>query len=94
MAALPFGTVSSISRFHFRVRWGGQRINTLWNPAMWAAAAPMKVLPVPISPTTVVPWWASRESAAPLIASAWPPRGLRSSLGRGRGSSEGRYRGG
>ena len=29
----------------------------LRKPAMCAAAAPMKVLPVPISPTTVVPRW-------------------------------------
>ena len=70
MAARANGTVCSTSRFHFRVRCGGQRISTLRNPAMCAAAAPMKVLPVPISPTTVVPLWTSRERAAPLMASA------------------------
>ena len=36
---------------------------------------------MPISPTTVVPRWALRERAAPLMASTCAPRGLRSSLG-------------
>ena len=64
MAALAPGTVSSTSRFHFRVRWGGQRIRIRRKPAAWAAAAPMKVFPVPIAPTTVVPRWAWRDNAA------------------------------
>ena len=50
-------------------------------PAMCAAAAAMKVLPVPISPTTVVPRWASRDRAAPLMASSCAPRGVRSRRG-------------
>ena len=50
----------------------------------------IKVLPVPISPTTVVPRWALRERAAPLMASACAPRGLRSSLGSLPPFSEGR----
>ena len=86
--------MSSTSRFHFRVKWGGQRINMRRNPAAWAAAAPMKVLPVPISPTTVVPLWACRDRAVPLMASSWPPIGVRSSRGSLTGVSEGRYRGG
>ena len=53
----------------------------LLKPAMSAAPAAMKVLPVPISPTTVVPRWASRERAAPLMASACAPRGDRSRRG-------------
>ena len=65
-------------------------MSTLWNPAMYAALAPMKVLPVPISPTTVVPRWASRERAAPLMASACAPRGLRSRRGSVPPFSEGR----
>ena len=37
-----------------------------WKPARCAAAAAMKVLPVPISPTTVVPRWAFEgEGRAP-----------------------------
>ena len=58
MAVRAEGTVSSTSRFHFLVRWGGHNTSTLRKPAMWAAAVAMKVLPVPISPTTVVPLWA------------------------------------
>ena len=81
MAVRAEGTVSSTSRFHFLVRCGGQRTSTLWKPAMWAAAAAMKVLPVPISPTTVVPLWACRERTAPLMASSWAPRGERSRWG-------------
>ena len=65
-------------------------MSTRSNPAMYAAAAPMKVLPVPISPTTVVPRWALRERAAPLMASACAPSGLRSSLGSVPPFSEGR----
>ena len=90
MAARAPGTVSSTSRFHFRVRCGGQRIKTRWKPAAWAAAAPMNVLPVPISPTTVVPLWAWRDRAVPLMASSWPPIGVRSSWGSLTGVSEGR----
>ena len=63
-AALARGTVCSTSRFHFPVRCGGQMMSTLWKPAMYAAAAPMKVFPVPISPTTVVPRWVCRERAS------------------------------
>ena len=81
MAARAPGTVASTSRFHFRVRWGGQRTRILLKPAMSAAPAAMKLLPVPISPTTVVPRWTSRERAAPLMASACAPRGERSSIG-------------
>ena len=44
----------------------------------------------PISPTTVVPRWALRAQAAPLMASACAPRGLRSSLGSLPPFSEGR----
>ena len=84
------GTVISTSRFHLGTRWGGQSTSTLLKPAMCAAAAPMKVLPVPISPTTVVPRWASRERAAPLMASACAPRGLRSRRGRMPPFSDGR----
>ena len=62
----------------------------LLKPAMCAALAAMKVLPVPISPTTVVPRWASRERAAPLMASACAPRGERSSMGSLPPFSEGR----
>ena len=65
-------------------------MSTRSKPAMYAAAAPMKVLPVPISPTTVVPRWAFSERAAPLMASACAPRGLRSSLGIVPPFSEGR----
>ena len=54
MTARAPGTVSSTSRFHLRVRCGGQSTRMRRKPAMWAAAAAMKVLPVPISPTTVV----------------------------------------
>ena len=53
----------------------------LLKPTMCAAAAAMKVLPVPISPTTVVPRWASRDRAAPLMASSCAPRGVRSRSG-------------
>ena len=70
--------------------WGGQRINTRRKPAAWAAAAPMNVLPVPISPTTVVPRCAWRERAVPLMATSWPPIGLRSSRGSLTGVSESR----
>jgi len=89
-AALARGTVCSTSRFHLPVKWGGQRMSTLWKPAMYAAAAPMNVFPVPISPTTFVPWWASRERAAPLMASACAPRGVRSRRGSAPPFSEGR----
>ncbi len=89
MATRAPGTVCSTSLFHFLVRCGGQRTSILLNPAMWAAAAAMKVLPVPISPTTVVPRWAFRERAAPLMASACAPRGFRSSWGRVPPFSEG-----
>ena len=64
--------------------------STRSKPAMYAAAAPMKVLPVPISPTTVVPRWALRERAAPLMASACAPRGERSRRGSVPPFSEGR----
>ena len=74
MAARAKGTVASTSRFHLRVKWGGQIMRILLKPAICAAAA-MKVFPVPISPTTVVPRWASRERAAPLMASACRPQG-------------------
>ena len=90
MTARASGTVSSTSRFHLRVRCGGQRTSTRRKPAMWAADAAMKVLPVPISPTTVVPRWVSRERAAPRMASACAPSGERSSCGRGFPQSEGR----
>ena len=69
-------------------------MSTRRKPAAWAAAAPMKVLPVPISPTTVVPRWAWRDMAVPRMASSWPPIGVRSSRGSLTGFSEGRYRGG
>ena len=65
-------------------------MSTRRNPAAWAAAAPMKDLPVPISPTTVVPRWACRDRAAPRMASACAPRGLRSSWGSFSPFSEGR----
>ena len=81
MAVRAPGIVSSTSRFHFGVKWGGHNTSTRWKPAMCAADAPMKVFPVPISPTRLVPWWASRDRAAPLMASAWAPRGERSSAG-------------
>ena len=55
----PFGTRSWTS-VQCRPRASGQRTRMRLKPAMCAAAA-MKVLPVPISPTTVVPRWASRE---------------------------------
>ena len=90
IAARAKGTVCSTSRFHFRVRWGGQRMSILLNPAMCAAAAPMNVFPVPISPTTVVPRWALRERAAARMASAWAPRGVRSREGSLPPFSEGR----
>ena len=90
MAARAKGTVISISRFHLGTRWGGQMTSTRSKPAMCAAAAPMKVLPVPISPTTVVPRWAFRERAAPLMASDCAPRGFLSSLGSVPPFSEGR----
>ena len=90
IAARAPGTVSSTSRFHFFVRCGGQRMSTLLKPAMCAAAAPMKVLPVPISPTTVVPRWASRDRAVPLMASACAPSGVRSRGGSSPPFSEGR----
>ena len=90
MTARAPGTVISTSRFHLGTRWGGQRMSILLKPAMWAAAAAMKVLPVPISPTTVVPRWASRERAAPRMASSCAPRGLRSSRGSLCPFSEGR----
>ena len=64
--------------------------STRSKPAMCAAAAPMKVLPVPISPTTVVPRWAVRERAAPRMASACAPRGLLSRRGSTPPFSEGR----
>ena len=71
IAARAPGTVSSTSRFHFRVRCGGHSMSNMRRkPAAWAAAAPMKVLPVPISPTTVVPRWAWRDNAVPLMASS------------------------
>ena len=89
MTARAPGTVISTSRFHLGTRCGGQRISILWKPAMCAAAA-MKVLPVPISPTTVVPRCALSERAAPLMASACAPRGLRSSRGSLCPFSEGR----
>ena len=90
MTARAKGTVSSTSRFHLRTRWGGQSTRILWKPAMCAAAAPIKVLPVPISPTTFVPRWASRERAAPLMASSCAPRGVRSRRGSLPPFSEGR----
>ena len=90
MAARAPGTVISTSRFHLGTRWGGQSTRMLLKPAMCAAAAPMNVLPVPISPTTVVPRWASRERAAPLMASVCAPRGVRSSRGSVPPFSEGR----
>ena len=90
MAARTPGTVISTSRFHLGTRWGGQMMRMRSKPAMCAAAAPMKVLPVPISPTTVVPRWAFSDRAAPLMASACAPRGLRSSLGIVPPFSEGR----
>ena len=82
MATRALGTVSSTSRFHFRVRCGGVSTSIRLKPAALAADAPMKVLPVPISPTTFVPWWAFRERVTPRMASAWAPRGERSSWGR------------
>ena len=75
-AARAPGTVISTSRFHLGTRWGGQITRIRWKPAMYAAAAPMNVFPVPISPTTVVPRWALRERATPLMASACAPQGL------------------
>ena len=90
MTARAPGTVISTSRFHLGTRCGGHRTNTRWKPANCAAAAPMKVLPVPISPTTVVPRWASRERAAPRMASACAPRGERSRRGSLPPFSEGR----
>ena len=90
MTARAPGTVSSTSRFHLRVRCGGQSTSTRSKPAMCAAEAAMKVLPVPISPTTVVPRCASSESAAPRIASACAPSGARSRGGSARPGSEGR----
>ena len=44
MTARAPGTVSSTSRFHLRVRCGGQSTSTRSKPAMWAAEAAMKVL--------------------------------------------------
>ena len=58
MTARAAGAVISTSRFHLPVRWGGHKTRTRLKPAMCAAATAMKVLPVPISPTTVVPRWA------------------------------------
>ena len=81
-AARASGTVSSTSRFHLRVRCGGHNTSTRRKPARWAAEAAMNVFPVPISPTTVVPRWSSRERAAPRMASACAPRGVRSRRGR------------
>ena len=89
MAAWAPGTVSSISLFHLRTRCGGVSTSTLLKPAMCAAAVAMKVFPVPISPTTVVPRLALSERAAPLMASAWAPSGERRSSGRRCPSSDG-----
>ena len=50
-----YGVLESMAFAVFR----GQRTRMRLKPAMCAAA--VKVLPVPISPTTVVPRWASRE---------------------------------
>ena len=54
----------------------------------------MKVLPVPISPTTVVPRWASRERAAPPYGVGLRPQGLAEQAGEPvavlRGPVEGR----
>ena len=89
-AARTPGTVCSTSRFHLGTRWGGQITSIRRKPAMYAAAAPMNVLPVPISPTTVVPRWDFRERAAPLMASACAPRGFLSRRGSAPPFSEGR----
>ena len=90
MTARPLGMVSSTSRFHLRVRWGGTSTRMRLKPAMCAALAAMKVLPVPISPTRLVPWWALRERVTPRMASAWAPRGERNSWDRPWPFSEGR----
>ena len=81
MTARAPGTVISTSRFHLGTRWGGQRTRMRLKPAMCAAAAAMKVLPVPISPTTVVPRWASRERAAPPYGVGLRPQGLAEQAG-------------
>ena len=81
--------VISTSRFHLGTRWGGPSTRIRLKPAMYAAAA-MKVLPVPISPPTLVTWWASRERAAPRMASACAPRRLRSRLTGGHTYGAGR----
>ena len=90
MTARAAGTVISTSLFHLGTKWGGPNTRMRLKPAMYAAAAPMKLLPVPISPTTVVPRWASSERAAPLMASSCAPRGVRSRYGRMPPFSEGR----
>ena len=58
MTARAPGTVISTSRFQLGTRCGGPSTRIRLKPVMCAAAAAMKVLPVPISPTTVVPRWA------------------------------------
>ena len=63
--------------------------STLSNPAAWAAAVPMKVFPVPISPTMLVPGLVLSESAAALMASSWAPRGFLSRSGSGPSSLAG-----
>ena len=77
MTARAPGTVISTSRFHLGTRWGGQMMMMMRSkPAMCAAAAAMKVLPVPISPTTVVPRWALREQGRAPDGVGLRPQGL------------------
>ena len=77
MTAREPGTVNSTSRFHLGTRCGGPSTRILLKPAMCAAAAAMKVLPVPISPTTVVPRWAYVKRWSWLLLTLLP-RGPRS----------------
>ena len=71
----PVDMQRSISRRHFRTRCGGQTRNTRRQPATYAAPAAIRLLPLPISPTTMVPGWRWMERAAARIASAWAPIG-------------------
>ena len=68
--------------------------NIRWKPAMYAAAAPMNVLPVPISPTTVVPRWAFEGEGRAANGVGLRPQGLSEKPGKAsaalRGPIEGR----
>ena len=82
MTAVTTGSVCSISRFHFSTRWGGHITRIRLKPACFAAIIEMKVLPVPISPTRMVPLFSLKEKATPEMVCFCARMGGRRAFGR------------